>query len=94
MRSYAVSSVEGRPLISIALPLSWDTSVPFISTHLKCSVCGSHKINTKPELHSGGVAAIRGRRATRNRAKAARASAKFAADVRFLAQSRRSQRHA
>jgi hypothetical protein len=39
-----------RDVDPAALPLSWDMPVHFISTHMKCSACGSRKINTKPEL--------------------------------------------
>jgi hypothetical protein len=35
--------------------------VPEIAKHMKCSVCGSRKINTKPELYPGGIAAMRER---------------------------------
>ena len=42
-----------RDVDPAALPLSWDTPVPFIATHMKCSACGSRKINTKPELYPG-----------------------------------------
>jgi hypothetical protein len=51
-----------RDVDPATLPLSWDTPVPFISTHTKCSVCGSRKINTKPELYAGGLTAMRGSR--------------------------------
>jgi hypothetical protein len=30
-----------------------------ISKHMKCSFCGSRKINTKPQLYPGGVEAMR-----------------------------------
>jgi len=36
--------------------------VPEIGKHMKCSACGSRKINTKPELYPGGVEAMRKRR--------------------------------
>ena len=43
-----------------ALPAN--TPVPDVDKHMKCSVCGSRKINTKPELYPGGVEAMgRGR---------------------------------
>ena len=29
---------------------------------MKCSACGSHKIDTKPELYTGGMEAMRQRR--------------------------------
>ena len=33
-----------------SLPLSWNTPVSLIGTHMKCLACGSRKITTKPEL--------------------------------------------
>jgi hypothetical protein len=42
-----------------ALPAA--TPVPDIGKHMKCSTCGSRKIDTKPELYPGGVKAMRGR---------------------------------
>jgi hypothetical protein len=44
------------------VPLSAETPVPEVGKQKKCSVCGSRKINTKPELYPGGVAAMRRRR--------------------------------
>ena len=51
-----------RDVDPATLPLSWDTPVPFISTHMKCSACSSRRINTKPELYPGGSEAMRQRR--------------------------------
>ncbi len=59
---YCCDCGHERNVDPAALPLSWNTPVPFIATHLKCSACGSPKINTKPELDPGGVAATRGGR--------------------------------
>ena len=58
-----------RDLDPAALPLSWNTPVPLIGMHMKCSAC-SHKINTKPELYPGGVTAMRSRRRSALRGKA------------------------
>ena len=44
------------------VPLAAETPVPDVGKHMKCSKCGSRKINTKPELYPGGVAAMRRRR--------------------------------
>ena len=52
-----------RDVDPAVLPLSWNTPVPLIGTHMKCLACGSRKINAKPELCSSGIAAMRNRRA-------------------------------
>jgi hypothetical protein len=44
------------------VPLPAETPVPEVGKHMKCSACGSRKINTKPELYPGGVEAMRKRR--------------------------------
>ena len=41
------------------LPLPAKTPVPEVGKHMKRSVCGSRKINTKPELYPGRVEAMR-----------------------------------
>ena len=51
-----------RDVNPATLPLPADTPVPEVGKHMKCSKCGSRKINTKPELYPGGVAAMRGGR--------------------------------
>ena len=53
---YCCDCGHERDVDPAALPLSWNTPVPLIGTHMKCSACGSRKINTKPELYPGGVA--------------------------------------
>src|SRR6185437_5302218 len=40
---YCCDCGHERDVDPAALPLSWDTPVPFISTHMKCSACGSRK---------------------------------------------------
>ena len=42
------------------VPLPADTLVPDVGNHMRCSLCGSRKIDTKPELYPGGVAAMDG----------------------------------
>ena len=59
---YCCDCGHERDVDPASLPLSWNMPVPLIGTHMKCSACGSHKINTKPELYPGGVAATRARR--------------------------------
>jgi hypothetical protein len=44
---------------SIGLPL--ETPVPEVGNKMKCSECGSRKIDARPELHRGGVVAMRQR---------------------------------
>src|SRR3954451_22606436 len=58
---YCCDCCHERDVDPASLPLSWNTPVPLIGTHMKCSACGGRKINAKPELYPGGVAAMRGR---------------------------------
>jgi hypothetical protein len=51
-----------RDVNPATVPLPAATPVPDVGKHMKCSICGSRKIDTKPELYPGGVAAMRGRR--------------------------------
>jgi hypothetical protein len=44
------------------LPLPADTAVPNVGKRMKCSMCGSRAIDTKPEQYPGGVKAMRARR--------------------------------
>ena len=41
------------------LPLPADVPVPNVGRSMKCSACGSRKVETKPELYPGGVVAQR-----------------------------------
>jgi hypothetical protein len=60
---YCCDCGHERDVDPAVLPLSWNTPLPLIGTHMKCSACGSRKINAKPEVYSGGIAALRNRRA-------------------------------
>ena len=44
-----------------SVPLPAEMPAPEVGKHMKYSVCGSRKINTKPELYPGGVEAMRAR---------------------------------
>jgi hypothetical protein len=44
------------------LPLPVDTPVAQVGKRLKCSLCGSRKISTAPELYPGGIRAMRAKR--------------------------------
>jgi hypothetical protein len=56
---YCCDCDRERDLNPATVPLPADTPVPEVSKHMKCSVCGSRKINTKPQLYPGGVKAMR-----------------------------------
>ena len=53
---YCCDCGHERDVNPATVPLPADTPVPDVGKHIKCSVCGSRKINTKPELYVGGVA--------------------------------------
>ena len=40
------------------IPLPAETPVPEVGKHVKCLACGSRKIDARPELYPGGVAAM------------------------------------
>jgi hypothetical protein len=48
---YCTSCGRERDVSPKTVPLPPAVPVPEISKHMKCSVCGSRKINTKPELY-------------------------------------------
>ena len=48
-----------RDVNPATVPPPAETPVPEIGKHMKCSLCGSRKIDTKPELYPGGVTAMR-----------------------------------
>lgn len=58
---YCTKCGRERDLDPLSLPLPADTPIPDVAKRMKCSVCGSRKINTKPELYPGGVASMRSR---------------------------------
>ena len=45
----------------LSLSLPGETPVPSVGKHMKCSACGSRKVEARPELHPGGVVAVRER---------------------------------
>jgi hypothetical protein len=51
-----------RDVNPVTVPLPPETPVPDVGKHMKCSLCGSREIDTKPELYPGGVKAMRARR--------------------------------
>ena len=52
---YCCDCGHERDVNPAMVPLPAETPVPEVGKHMKCSVCGSRKINTKPELYPGGV---------------------------------------
>ena len=59
---YCCDCGHERDVNPATVPLPAKTPVPAVGKHMKCSACGSRKINTKPELYPGGVEAMRGGR--------------------------------
>ena len=47
---YCCDCGHERDVSPATVPLPAKTPVPEVGKHMKCSVCGSRKINTKPEL--------------------------------------------
>lgn len=58
---YCTNCGHERDVIPATVSLPPATPVHDVAKHMRCSKCGSRKINTKPELYPGGVAAMRGR---------------------------------
>ena len=56
---YCCDCGHERDVNPATVPLPAETPVPAIGKHMKCSACGSRKINTKPELYPGGAKAMR-----------------------------------
>ncbi len=50
-----------RDLNPATVPLPPETPVPDVGKKMKCSKCGSRSATTAPELHPGGVVAMRQR---------------------------------
>jgi len=51
---YCCACGRERSVNPATVPLPLKTPVPEVSKHIKCSACGSRKINTKPQLYSIG----------------------------------------
>ena len=60
--TYCCDCGHERDLDPRTLPLPAAMPVPDVRNYMKCSQCGSRKINTKPELYPGGIVEQRGRR--------------------------------
>ena len=56
---YCCDCCHERDVNAANVPLPPETPVPDVRKHMKCSKCGSRKIDTRPELYPGGVAAMR-----------------------------------
>ena len=60
--TYCIDCGRERDLDPKQISLPPDTTVPGLGRrHLRCSACGSRKVDTRPELYPGGVAAQRSR---------------------------------
>ena len=59
---YCLDCCRERDIDPRGLRLPATTPVPGLGRrHMRCSACGSRKIETRPELYPGGVVAARGR---------------------------------
>ena len=58
---YCCDCGRERDVDPATIPLPGDHPVPTIGKRMRCSACGSRKVNTKPELYPGGVEAMRHR---------------------------------
>jgi hypothetical protein len=56
---YCCACGHERDVCPATVPLPAETAVPDVGKRMKCSVCGSRKITTKPELYPGGTTASR-----------------------------------
>ena len=59
---YCRECFRERDVDPSTIPLTPDVPVPEIGKRMKCSSCESRKIDSRPELYSGGIEAQRGRR--------------------------------
>lgn len=61
MWTYCVDCGRERDLDPAHVPLPPQTPVPGLGRrHMRCTACGSRKIETRPELYPGGLATARG----------------------------------
>jgi len=59
--AYCTTCGRERDLDPATIPLPQDYPVPDVGKRMKCSTCGSKKIETRPELYPGGIFAMRER---------------------------------
>ena len=58
---YCCDCGRERDVDPLSLPLPGETPVPSVGKCMKCSACGSRKIDARPELYPGGIVAMRER---------------------------------
>ena len=58
---YCCDCYHERDLNPATVPLPAEMPVPEVHKHMKCSKCGSRKIDARPEFYPGGVVAMRRR---------------------------------
>lgn len=61
MWTYCRDCGREKDLDPSTIPLPGDYPVPLVGKRMKCTRCGSRKIDTKPELCPGGVVVMRRR---------------------------------
>ncbi len=59
LRVYCRDCCHERDVNPASVPLPPDTPVPEVGKKMKCSKCGSRKIDARPELYPGGIEAMR-----------------------------------
>ncbi len=59
--TYCRDCCRERDLDPASIPLPADFPGPDVGKCMKYSACGSRKVETKPELYPGGIAAMRER---------------------------------
>lgn len=60
---YCCDCCRERDVDPATIPLPAAFPVPEVGARMKCSKCGSRRIDARPELYPGGVLAIRKRHA-------------------------------
>ncbi len=55
---YCRDCCHERDVNPASVPLPPDTPVPEVGKKMKCSKCGSRKIDARPELYPGGIEAM------------------------------------
>ncbi len=58
---YCCDCCHERDINPATVPLPAETPVPEVGQHMKCSKCGSRKIDARHELYPGGIKAMRRR---------------------------------
>jgi hypothetical protein len=58
---YCTDCGRERDIDPQSLPIDAETPVPTVGKRMKCSACGSRKIDARPELYPSGVTKMRER---------------------------------